>query len=83
MTIAPRGIEVYCLRFSIASSLSVTGLVTRIRPDGGATPKTAAAAVVNGDISVIVKTIWGGGDNDRERLMQKVGFVKIFSIDDA
>ena len=79
---ALRGIEVYCLRLVIASLLSAIGLVTRVRPEGGTCLKTAAAAVENGDISVIVKTIWGGSDTDHERLMQKVELINFLSIDD-
>ena len=52
--------------------LTVLGLVSRARAEGGTCLKTAAAMVDTGDLSVVVKTIWDGDETARERLMQKV-----------
>ena len=52
-------------------------LVTRSHAENGVHLKRAASLIENGDLAVVVKTIWQGDESDRERLMQKVDLISL------
>ena len=57
--------------------LTCEALVTRSHAENGVHFKRAASLIENGDLAVVVKTIWQGDESDRERLMQKVDLISL------